>query len=109
MKASAQPHNLLEIPEFIKGREEESKGGWDVLGQVVAYLEEARRWSNVSAFMRKRPYEINSGWGWDWDRQEASMPLMMGSEAERLARNQVEEDEDQDEDQDEEWGGVKLS
>ena len=43
LKASAQPFNHIEISEFVLGRDES-----DVLGQVVGYLEEVRRWSNAS-------------------------------------------------------------
>ena len=62
LKASAQPHNLVEIPEFTKEKEETS----DVLAQVVGYLEEARTWEDVSTFIKDRPFRVDRGWANDW-------------------------------------------
>lgn len=67
LKASSQPYNLVEIPEYKK---EGSEDGKDVLGQVTAYLEEARTWDNVSSFVRERRFEIDKGWVWNWDSQQ---------------------------------------
>lgn len=63
MKASAQPYNLLRIPEFIKNTSE-----IDVLGQVVGYIEEASRRDNVSAYVCSRKFEVDDGWTWDWEK-----------------------------------------
>ncbi|MCJ1298143.1 hypothetical protein MMC08_000932 [Hypocenomyce scalaris] len=62
LKASAQPHNLVEIPEFTKEKEETS----DVLAQVVGYLEEARTWEDVSTFIKDTPFRVDRGWANDW-------------------------------------------
>lgn len=45
----------------------------DVLAQVVGYLEEARRWADVSAFVKQRRFEVDAGWGWDWDKGQGDM------------------------------------
>ena len=63
MKACAQPYNLLRIPEFVKDTTEV-----DVLGQVVGYIEEARRTKNVSAYVCSRKFEVDDGWRWDWEK-----------------------------------------
>ena len=68
LKASAQPFNHVEVPEFFPDGGENVANGRDVLGQVVCYLEEARKWSNVSGFVRHRPFGIDAGWHWDWQR-----------------------------------------
>ena len=69
MKASAQPYNLVQIPEFVKGGAE-NRDAKDVLGQVVGYLEEARSWVNVSAFVRGRRFEVDCGWEWNWKEKK---------------------------------------
>lgn len=90
MKASAQAYNLVQIPEFTNDSpEKKGKDGEDVLGQVVAYLEEARKWDNVSAFVRERKFVFGTEWSWDWQAQ----------------RKVVETVDSEDEDED---GGVKL-
>lgn len=67
IKASAQPYNLVETPEFTeKSKEEKRKEPNDVLGQVVAYLEEARTWDNVSSFVRERKFVVDTDWWWNW-------------------------------------------
>lgn len=63
VKASAQPYNLLRIPEFIKNTTE-----IDVLGQVVGYIEATRRRDNVSAYVCSRKFEVDDGWTWDWEK-----------------------------------------
>ena len=84
-KAQAQPHNLVELPEFTRNAELEK--GKDILGQVVAYLEEARMWKDVSAFAKRKKFTVDGGWAWDWDS----------------GRNVFDDDEDDQED-----GGVRL-
>ncbi len=64
LKASAQPHNLVQMPEFT--RSGDKKTDFDVLGQVTSYLEEARMWDNVSSFVKNSRFEANKGWNWDW-------------------------------------------
>ena len=62
VKASAHPFNHVEIPEFARGSDEKEGDSRAVLGQVVGYLEEARRWSDVSGFVRHQPFKVDSGW-----------------------------------------------
>ena len=64
LKATAQPFNHVKVPEFVRGGSEEEGRGRDVLGQVVGYLEEARKWSDVSGFVRRRPFAIDEEWRW---------------------------------------------
>lgn len=52
LKASAQPHNLVHIPEFTKDKADSC----DVLQQVVAYLEELRMYEDVSNFIKQTPF-----------------------------------------------------
>ncbi|KAK0513008.1 hypothetical protein JMJ35_005025 [Cladonia borealis] len=103
LKASAQPYNHIEIPEFVKGGEKEGDGK-DVLGKVVGYLEEARRWSDVSAFGRVRRFDIEGGWGWRWDERGGSAG---GNSKEKVSEQSTTSDEDDDED-DEDYGGVSI-
>lgn len=104
MKASAQPYNVVQIPEFVKGGAEKRTAGKDFLGQVVGYLEEARRWGDVSAFSRGRPFEINCGWGWDWKEKMTVEPAVR-----KKHRSMPREEEGHmSSDADEEEGGVKL-
>ena len=61
IKALAQPYNLINLPEFnlaavvseARLSDEEA-----VLAQVVAYIDEARWWSNVSTYVKGRPFKI---------------------------------------------------
>ncbi|KAL8791403.1 MAG: hypothetical protein Q9213_000019 [Squamulea squamosa] len=71
LKSSAQPYNAVVVPEFTKDGVTEEVGGTEVLGQVMAYLETARMWDNVSSFVRKHPFRVDSYWGWDWTHGRA--------------------------------------
>lgn len=64
LKASAQPFNHIKVPEYVRGGGEKEGDGRDVLGQVVGYLEEAKKWDNVSGFVRHRPFLLDEGWRW---------------------------------------------
>ncbi|KAL8953248.1 MAG: hypothetical protein Q9222_000901 [Ikaeria aurantiellina] len=66
LKSSAQPYNAVVVPEFVKGGNKEQRDGADVLGQVVAYLEAARMFDNVSCYVRKYPFKINGCCVRDW-------------------------------------------
>lgn len=128
LKASSQPYNHIEIPEFIKNNEEaKAQVGKDVLGQVTGYLEEARMWDNVSAFVRRKRFKIDREWAWDWEKD-------IREEMERMERLEqikqsrifvprgwskpkeltvpkeiaVQLSDGEDEEEDEEEGGVKL-
>ena len=63
-KVTAQPFNHVEVPEFVRGGSETEGHGRNVLGQVVGYLEEARKWSDLSGFVRRRPFAIDEEWTW---------------------------------------------
>jgi len=65
-KAQAQPYNLVEIPEFTRNAALEK--GKDFLGQVVAYLEEARMWGDVSTFAKRKRFVVDGAWAWNWEK-----------------------------------------
>lgn len=74
-KAQAQPYNLVEIPEFTRNAALEK--GKDFLGKVVAYLEEARMWGDVSTFVKRKKFVVDGGWAWNW---ETGMKIEDGDE-----------------------------
>ena len=59
LKASAQPFNHIEVPEYVGhgGKEQGQSGCESILKQVVEYLEEVRKWNDVSGFVRRRRFE----------------------------------------------------
>jgi len=68
LKASAQPHNLLEIPEFAATKEQLDG---DVLREVAGYLEIVRHQGDVSKFINKQPFKAGI-WSFDWPDESAS-------------------------------------
>lgn len=68
LKASAQPHNLLEIPEF-EATPEQMEG--DVLREVAGYLEVLRSQADVSKFVNKQPFKGDGRWNYDWPAESA--------------------------------------
>jgi hypothetical protein len=63
LKAVAEPHNLVELPEFEGGDE-----AGDVLGRVLAYIEWIRGFHDVSAAIRARKFDAADGqWAWTWE------------------------------------------
>lgn len=69
LKAQKQPFNHIEVSEFAmkKGVGNDADGA-EVLGQVVAYLEELRKWEDVSAFIKqKERFMLDGGYRWDWE------------------------------------------
>ena len=71
LKAQAQPYNLVKVPEFTRpGRCDQQEESQEVLGQVVAYLEEARRYENVSAFVRAKKFAVGAVPHWDWKESQ---------------------------------------
>ena len=66
-KAASEPYNLVQVDEFTK---ETKLDGDDVLGRVVAYLEDLKWEADVSAAMRMRPFVNGQGSGWDWTTGE---------------------------------------
>lgn len=73
-KACAQPYNHIGVPEFVHGAIEIKGGEESVLEQVVGYLEYARRWNNVSGFVKEMKFGVKEGWGWDWAKGAAQEP-----------------------------------
>ncbi|RMZ67270.1 phospho phosphatase [Pyrenophora seminiperda CCB06] len=63
LKASAQPYNLLEIPEF-SATPEQMEG--DVLREVAGYLEALRWQTDVSRFIKVEPFNEGGQWTFDW-------------------------------------------
>ncbi|KAL9129126.1 MAG: hypothetical protein Q9217_002336 [Psora testacea] len=95
-KAASEPYNHVEVPDF--GLNMKEKG--DVLGQVVGWLEEARGWGDVSAFVggMGRGFGVGAGWKWHWGKkwpQETGLRQSVGGE-------------DGEVDEDDEDGGVRL-
>ncbi|KAL8707841.1 MAG: hypothetical protein Q9220_007195 [cf. Caloplaca sp. 1 TL-2023] len=80
LKSSAQPYNAVVVPEFIRGGDKEESDGAEVLGQVVAYLETARMYNNVSCFARQYPFQVNDCCTWDW-ASGSPRQARMGSES----------------------------
>ncbi|KAL8743577.1 MAG: hypothetical protein Q9190_004092 [Brigantiaea leucoxantha] len=65
LKASAQPFNAVALPQFV-GPGVKPEEGIDVLGRVVAYVEMARRWDNVSSYVKRTPFAMSTSRQWDW-------------------------------------------
>lgn len=63
LKASAQPYNLLQIPEF-RATPEQMQG--DVLCEVAGYLELLRQQADVSSFVRIEPFKEEGRWTYEW-------------------------------------------
>ncbi|KAH6642647.1 HAD-like domain-containing protein [Boeremia exigua] len=69
LKAAAQPHNLLQISEFTATSEQMRE---DKLLEVAGYLEGLRSQQDVSKFMRKEPFQHDSGkWAYEWPEADA--------------------------------------
>jgi hypothetical protein len=64
LKASAEPHNLVEVPEFKGVAKEYSCGS--VLSQIAGYLEDAKYATDVSYHMRNAPFKVDGGWKYEW-------------------------------------------
>ena len=97
VKATAQPYNLVEISSWEGGFVEDR-----ALVEAAGYLEELRRgkWSDVSAYMRAKPFRIDDGWGsnekvgeWFWGEDNRDFPegKVAGKKALKKAkRNKLE-------------------
>ena len=73
IKASAQPHNLLEIPEF-SATPEQMEG--DALREVAGYLQELRFQTDVSKFIKKEPFQCDGRWNFEWPNDIAEGGVM---------------------------------
>lgn len=89
----------------MKGAEREGDGK-DVFAKVVGYLEEARKYSDVSAFGRARRFNIEDGWSWKWEESRGSTG---GNSKKKVSKQSTTSDEDdEDEEDDEDYGGVRI-
>jgi NLI interacting factor-like phosphatase len=70
-KAAAEPHNLLQVPEF-EGFEEQI----DVLGQALGFINWLKDFADVSSAICSKPFKADGDWSWDWksDKVLDSMP-----------------------------------
>ena len=107
-KARAQPYNLVEVPEWTstsKGQEE----GQEILAQVTGWIEDARRYTDVSSVGRVKPFKVNDGWGWDWEKGAAAVagPVKAGIQdlEEKIEEGNLAKDGDEVEEED---GGVAV-
>ncbi|KAF3205274.1 hypothetical protein TWF106_001196 [Orbilia oligospora] len=69
-KASSEPHNHLLVPEYTV--DIHNTGGDEVLGNIAGYLEEVRKWGNVSAYIRENPFDKDR----DYPKPEGWVPHM---------------------------------
>ena len=108
-KARAQPYNLVEVPEWTStsGQEE----GQEILAQVTGWIEDATRYTDVSAVGRTKPFKVNDGWGWDWEKGAAAAaaagPVRAGTQEieGKVGGSSFTKDGDETEEED---GGVAL-
>ena len=63
IKASANPYNLVHIPELTRDLLAMEIDGHGALKEVAGYLDEARHYADVSAFIYETPFSIERGWG----------------------------------------------
>lgn len=69
LKAAAQPHNLLQISEFSATPQQMRE---DKLREVAGYLEVLRTQQDVSKFMKREPFQHESGkWAYEWSEKDA--------------------------------------
>jgi hypothetical protein len=64
LKAVAEPYNLVELPEFVGGKEQA-----DVLGKALAYIEWISAFHDISAAIRSRKFDArDEHWSWVWEK-----------------------------------------
>ncbi|KAL9102909.1 MAG: hypothetical protein Q9163_002001 [Psora crenata] len=105
-KAASEPYNCIKVPEFTSNSKEKE----DLLAQVVGWLEEARRWGDVSAFVGSmgKGFRVNAGWQWHWEGRRTT-PLGEREGGRRAGSQSGKDGENDDDDDDEEDdGGVRL-
>ena len=103
-KARSEPWNLVQVPELARVGEVNREEGEGVLTQVAGWINEARLWSDVSAFSASagRRFALGKGWHWNWETAQ------VGDEGRRVVDVlKTEEPSRVSEDSNEE-GGVKL-
>jgi hypothetical protein len=62
-KADSEPYNLVQVEEFT-GNTGDARG--DVLGAVLAYIEDLAWERDVSSAIRHKPFECARTQGWNW-------------------------------------------
>ena len=107
LKASTQPFNHVEVPEYVEGDERDGDGR-NVLAQVVGYLEEARRWNDVSAFVREKGFVVDAGWRWEWKGKKKKDVGKAGEENSVRGEDDAGKNKREKSVEDEEDGGVRL-
>jgi hypothetical protein len=75
LKASAQPHNHISVPEFRGGRE--PGDGRSIFNQIREYLEVITLQQDVSSYIRKDPFKVADGWN-NSSHSEQSADLVGG-------------------------------
>ncbi|KAJ4985965.1 phosphoprotein phosphatase [Stagonosporopsis vannaccii] len=69
LKAAAQPHNLLQISEFSATPQQMRE---DKLREVAGYLEVLRTQQDVSKFIKREPFQHETGkWAYEWPERNA--------------------------------------
>ncbi|KAK6350722.1 hypothetical protein TWF718_003907 [Orbilia javanica] len=69
-KASSEPYNHLLVPEYTV--DIHNAGGDGALGNIAGYLEEVRRWENISSYIRENPFNKDR----DYPKPEGWVPHM---------------------------------
>jgi hypothetical protein len=92
LKAAAEPHNLVEIPEFSNLPEQRDE---DVLAQVARYLDEAKWYKDVSAFIKANPFKEGVWTAARADREKtAAVNEQTGSTSPVIAKTAEEEQQE---------------
>lgn len=69
-KASSEPYNHLLVPEYTV--DIHNAGGDEALGNIAGYLDEVRKWENVSSYIRENPFDKDR----DYPKPEGWVPHM---------------------------------
>ena len=85
-KAKAECWNLVRVPEFVRLRGGKGMVERDVLAEVVGWLEDARMWSDVSAFAAAmgNPFALGLGWRWEWKTESKAKDASHGIKGSKL-------------------------
>ncbi|KAG0377571.1 hypothetical protein BGX24_005876 [Mortierella sp. AD032] len=84
-KSQLQPHNCMIVPDFDKTRMQ--RGNDNELLKVVHYIKELLYQDNVSAYMRIRPFDTNSGFYLsDQFRSEATVLAVLPKDTAKKSR-----------------------
>ncbi|MCJ1354359.1 MAG: hypothetical protein MMC33_004347 [Icmadophila ericetorum] len=72
LKAVTQPFNHIEVPEY--GWPGGLENGTEVLCQVASYLEDVRKFNDVSRYMRQKRFAIDNSRVWSWREGQVKDP-----------------------------------